>query len=125
MIRNVCVDGSTDKTAHHHFLTRRGWIFDLDGTLTLPAHDFPVTLTALGMTESDSDPGLGVTQPHFHIRECARRKPALLNLVTGKKFLQKESESMGFPTASIKTLPRMTFLLPRSGPVGSSSTLSA
>lgn len=38
-----------------HILTRRCWIFDLDGTLTLPVHDFPAIRTALGMTESDSD----------------------------------------------------------------------
>jgi HAD superfamily hydrolase (TIGR01509 family) len=42
-------------TAHHHILTRRCWIFDLDGTLTLPVHDFPAIRTALGMTETDSD----------------------------------------------------------------------
>ncbi len=42
-------------TAHHHILARRCWIFDLDGTLTVPVHDFPAIRTALGMTKSDSD----------------------------------------------------------------------
>lgn len=40
---------------HHHILTRRCWIFDLDGTLTVPVHDFPAIRTALGMADSDSD----------------------------------------------------------------------
>jgi HAD superfamily hydrolase (TIGR01509 family) len=44
-----------DMTAHHHILARRCWIFDLDGTLTVPVHDFPAIRTALGMTDSDSD----------------------------------------------------------------------
>lgn len=42
-------------TAHHHILARRCWIFDLDGTLTVPVHDFPAIRGALGMSESDSD----------------------------------------------------------------------
>ena len=44
-----------DMTVHYHILARRCWIFDLDGTLTLPVHDFPAIRTALGMTETDSD----------------------------------------------------------------------
>ena len=39
----------------HHILDRRCWIFDLDGTLTLPVHDFAAIRTALGMAESDPD----------------------------------------------------------------------
>jgi HAD superfamily hydrolase (TIGR01549 family) len=46
---------SDSMTAHHHILSRRFWIFDLDGTLTVPVHDFPAIRTALGMTEADSD----------------------------------------------------------------------
>ena len=42
-------------TVHNHILARHCWIFDLDGTLTVPVHDFPAIRTALGMTESDSD----------------------------------------------------------------------
>jgi len=42
-------------TAFHHILARRCWIFDLDGTLTIPVHDFPAIRSALGMAESDSD----------------------------------------------------------------------
>ena len=42
-------------TDHNHILARRCWIFDLDGTLTLPVHDFPAIRTALGMAESDFD----------------------------------------------------------------------
>ena len=42
-------------TAHHHILARRCWIFDLDGTLTVPVHDFPAIRSALGMSEGDSD----------------------------------------------------------------------
>lgn len=42
-------------SVHHHILTRRCWIFDLDGTLTVPVHDFPAIRTALGMTDSDPD----------------------------------------------------------------------
>lgn len=42
-------------TAYRHILARRCWIFDLDGTLTLPVHDFPAIRTALGMTEMDFD----------------------------------------------------------------------
>ncbi len=42
-------------TAHHHILSRRCWIFDLDGTLTVPVHDFPAIRIALGMTDSDTD----------------------------------------------------------------------
>lgn len=40
---------------HHHILTRRCWIFDLDGTLTVPVHDFPAIRVALGMTDTDAD----------------------------------------------------------------------
>jgi HAD superfamily hydrolase (TIGR01509 family) len=39
----------------HHILARRCWIFDLDGTLTLPVHDFAAIRSALGMRESDAD----------------------------------------------------------------------
>ena len=42
-------------TAHHHIFSRRCWIFDLDGTLTLPVHDFDAIRTVLGMTEADPD----------------------------------------------------------------------
>ncbi len=42
-------------TVNHHILNRRCWIFDLDGTLTLPVHDFPAIRSALGMIEADSD----------------------------------------------------------------------
>ena len=42
-------------TAYNKILSRRCWIFDLDGTLTIPVHDFPAIRTALGMTESESD----------------------------------------------------------------------
>ena len=42
-------------TSRHHILSRRYWIFDLDGTLTVPVHDFPAIRTALGMTEDDTD----------------------------------------------------------------------
>ncbi len=40
---------------YHDILARRCWIFDLDGTLTLPVHDFAAIRSALGMTESDPD----------------------------------------------------------------------
>jgi HAD superfamily hydrolase (TIGR01549 family) len=40
---------------HLHILTRRCWIFDLDGTLTVPVHDFPAIRSALGMTDGDPD----------------------------------------------------------------------
>lgn len=40
---------------HHRILARRFWIFDLDGTLTVPVHDFPAIRVALGMQESDMD----------------------------------------------------------------------
>lgn len=39
----------------HQILARRFWIFDLDGTLTVPVHDFPAIRIALGMTEGDPD----------------------------------------------------------------------
>lgn len=42
-------------TPHHHILARCCWIFDLDGTLTVPVHDFAAIRSALGMTEADSD----------------------------------------------------------------------
>jgi HAD superfamily hydrolase (TIGR01509 family) len=42
-------------TKHHHILSRRCWIFDLDGTLTVPVHDFAAIRAALGMTDGDSD----------------------------------------------------------------------
>ncbi|HIJ95374.1 MAG TPA: HAD family hydrolase [Desulfuromonadales bacterium] len=42
-------------TIYHHILARRCWIFDLDGTLTIPVHDFPAIRCALGMSESDAD----------------------------------------------------------------------
>lgn len=38
-----------------HILARPCWIFDLDGTLTVPVHDFPAIRMALGMTESETD----------------------------------------------------------------------
>jgi HAD superfamily hydrolase (TIGR01509 family) len=42
-------------TKHKHILGRRCWIFDLDGTLTVPVHDFVAIRSALGMTDADSD----------------------------------------------------------------------
>lgn len=39
----------------HHILARRCWIFDLDGTLTVPVHDFAAIRAELGMTENDPD----------------------------------------------------------------------
>lgn len=39
----------------HHILGRNCWIFDLDGTLTLPVHDFAAIRSALGMEETDPD----------------------------------------------------------------------
>ncbi len=42
-------------SAHHLILARRCWIFDLDGTLTLPVHDFAAIRSALGMAETDPD----------------------------------------------------------------------
>ncbi|HEY6837961.1 MAG TPA: HAD family hydrolase [Geobacteraceae bacterium] len=39
----------------HHILGRPCWIFDLDGTLTLPVHDFAAIRAALGMVETDPD----------------------------------------------------------------------
>jgi HAD superfamily hydrolase (TIGR01509 family) len=41
--------------SHTHIFARPCWIFDLDGTLTVPVHDFPAIRTALGMLESDAD----------------------------------------------------------------------
>ncbi len=40
---------------HHHIFARRCWIFDLDGTLTLPVHDFAAIRNALGIDESNPD----------------------------------------------------------------------
>lgn len=40
---------------NHQILSRPCWIFDLDGTLTLPVHDFPAIREALGMTVNDFD----------------------------------------------------------------------
>lgn len=42
-------------TKHKHILDRRFWIFDMDGTLTVPVHDFVAIRAALGMTDADSD----------------------------------------------------------------------
>jgi len=42
-------------TVNHHILNRRYWIFDLDGTLTVPVHDFPAIRSVLGMADTDSD----------------------------------------------------------------------
>jgi HAD superfamily hydrolase (TIGR01509 family) len=39
----------------HDILARRCWIFDLDGTLTIPVHDFPSIRNSLGMTDADVD----------------------------------------------------------------------
>mgnify|MGYP002661734652 FL=1 len=33
----------------------RHWIFDMDGTLTVPSHDFPYMRRQLGMAEGDLD----------------------------------------------------------------------
>ena len=46
---------AVDMADHHHILARCCWIFDLDGTLTLPVHDFAAIRTALGMSETDPD----------------------------------------------------------------------
>lgn len=40
---------------YHPILARPCWIFDLDGTLTLPVHDFAAIRSALGMAETDPD----------------------------------------------------------------------
>ena len=42
-------------THFQNILARRCWIFDLDGTLTLPVHDFAAIRTALGMADTDPD----------------------------------------------------------------------
>lgn len=42
-------------TTHHLILSRNCWIFDLDGTLTVPVHDFPAIRAALGMDGHDTD----------------------------------------------------------------------
>lgn len=42
-------------TSHLHILARSYWIFDLDGTLTVPVHDFPAICSVLGMADTDSD----------------------------------------------------------------------
>ncbi len=42
-------------THFDQILARRCWIFDLDGTLTLPVHDFAAIRAALGMAETDPD----------------------------------------------------------------------
>lgn len=42
-------------TRHYNILARRCWIFDLDGTLTVPVHDFAAIREELGMTETDPD----------------------------------------------------------------------
>jgi HAD superfamily hydrolase (TIGR01509 family) len=39
----------------HHIIDRRCWIFDLDGTLTLPVHDFAAIRSELGMADDDPD----------------------------------------------------------------------
>jgi HAD superfamily hydrolase (TIGR01509 family) len=39
----------------HHILARPCWIFDLDGTLTVPVHDFPAIRMALGMSDLETD----------------------------------------------------------------------
>lgn len=39
----------------HQILARRCWIFDLDGTLTVPVHDFAAIRAEMGMTEADAD----------------------------------------------------------------------
>lgn len=39
----------------YRILNRCCWIFDLDGTLTVPVHDFPSIRTTLGMTDKDPD----------------------------------------------------------------------
>ena len=42
-------------TKRDPILDRCCWIFDLDGTLTLPVHDFAVIRRELGMTDADTD----------------------------------------------------------------------
>ena len=42
-------------THQKHILARSCWIFDLDGTLTLPVHDFAAIRAVLGMAETDPD----------------------------------------------------------------------
>ena len=40
---------------NHQILSRRCWIFDLDGTLTVPVHDFSAIRVALGLSEDEPD----------------------------------------------------------------------
>jgi HAD superfamily hydrolase (TIGR01509 family) len=40
-----------ESSSHTHLHQRRFWIFDLDGTLTIPIHDFPAIRAALGLSE--------------------------------------------------------------------------
>ena len=42
-------------TIHKNILARCCWVFDLDGTLTLPVHDFAAIRAELGMVENDPD----------------------------------------------------------------------
>ena len=61
----------------HHIFSRRCWIFDLDGTLTVPVHDFPAIREALGMEVTDTDilrflaelPPHEAEQRHARLRE--------------------------------------------------------
>ena len=48
-------DYSAGMAHHHPILARRYWIFDLDGTLTVPVHDFVAIRAALGMADTDPD----------------------------------------------------------------------
>lgn len=41
--------------SHHDIMSRRCWIFDLDGTLTRAVHDFAAIRELLGMTDADPD----------------------------------------------------------------------
>jgi HAD superfamily hydrolase (TIGR01509 family) len=52
MDKKVYPDGMA---LNNQILSRRCWVFDLDGTLTVPVHDFAAIRTALGMEETDPD----------------------------------------------------------------------
>ena len=94
-------------TAYHHILTRRCWIFDLDGTLTVPVHDFPSIRAALGMKESDTD-----------ILQFLASQPVAEAEVMHARLIEIEYELAGRTTAAPGAVRLLDLLLRREVRVG-------
>ena len=94
-------------------LARRHWVFDLDGTLTLPVHDFAAIRAALGVPDGVDILGFLAALPHLqadplHERlqeieeELAGKTAAAAGAVRFIEYLHRRSDRVGVLTRNTR-----------------------